>query len=96
MLPDRQRMCQRRSIELIDLMFIVGIKAFVEFAKAHLNWNDGQLIRCPCNQKKFEWYVGDENMSAFETMIHDAAASSFQLHDIEDTWPQQFTIFMIC
>ncbi|XP_039138725.1 uncharacterized protein LOC120276047 [Dioscorea cayenensis subsp. rotundata] len=82
MRPDQQWMYQRRTRGLIDPMFIVGINSFVEFAKAHLNCLDGQLMRCPCNQKKCRnWKFLDKDtikshiakygfVENYETWIH--------------------------
>ncbi|MCS5023654.1 hypothetical protein L2V44_14285 [Staphylococcus aureus] len=32
--------------------FIDGVEQFVEFAKSHPEWMDGDKIRCPCNRRK--------------------------------------------
>ncbi|XP_039120162.1 uncharacterized protein LOC120256563 [Dioscorea cayenensis subsp. rotundata] len=86
--PCNHKKCQNRNF--LDEDTIKAHIAKYGFVENYETWihhgesDDGDIFREHVVGEVFEQYVGDENISAFETMIHDAAGPSFQPHDIQD------------
>ncbi|XP_057984552.1 uncharacterized protein LOC110654254 [Hevea brasiliensis] len=68
---DRRWMYARLKDGLLTTEFVEGIEQFITFAKQHLEWMDGDKLKCPCNHRKFQnrYYV-DENTIRLYLMKH--------------------------
>ena len=52
MSENRNWMYQRLIDGFLNLELVSGVENFFEFACAHLEWMDGEIIKCPCRRSK--------------------------------------------